>query len=488
MSLQSPLVPAGSSDSSTPWWMTVVQGPDQLRQRVAFALSEIFVISGQAGPLVGDYAPILAYEDLLANGAFGNFRDLLDAISHSAQMGAYLTYYKNQKTDPKTGVHPDENYAREVMQLFTVGLTKLNPDGTEQLDAKGNPVPTYALADVENLARVFTGWGSNPIPPHTIDNPQTWQNDFDLLHPLACYPNYHDTDAKTIIGGVVIPAGGTCESDMKVALDTLFHHPNVGPFIGKQLIQRLVTSNPSPGYVGRVAAAFDDDGTGVRGNLLAVIEAVLTDVEARKAGMAAKLREPILFFTNLYRAFSATDMNDGKVAEYQLVENGYNLYDEQAYYSPTVFNFFRPDYRPAGPLLTAGLVGPEFQILNEATIVNIVNQLEPSIYQYVDSAGTVYSGQDNYKTPLAGASVLLKTAQWEPFASDPGTLLDKLGLVFMQGAMPAPMRTTILDYITPIVSGTNGSNMGTSPTAVAAQRVIDATFLVLSSPQYAIQR
>jgi hypothetical protein len=309
------------------------------------------------------------------------------------------------------------------------------------------------------------------------------------MHPLACYQNYHDTGAKTIINGVSVPSGGTCDSDLTIALDALFNHPNVGPFLGQQLIQRLVTSNPSPAYVGRVAAVFNNDGTGTRGNLEAVVEAILTDEEATTAGTAAKLREPIFFYTNLYRAFSGVDVGDSNIGEYQVVEDGYNLWGEAPLYAPNVFNFFRPNYLRPGPLLSAGLVAPEFQILNEATVVNMANQIEPSVYQYVDSTGTQYSGVDNYPIPLTPQSVLLKTAEWEPFAADPGTLVDKLNLVLMQGVMPDAMRTTIVNYVTTIQGGSNGNNEAEAGSVgAAAQRVIDATFLVMNSPQYAIQR
>jgi uncharacterized protein (DUF1800 family) len=474
-----------------PWWTTVVNAPDQLRQRVSFALSQIFVVSEQNGALIYQNPAVTAYSDLLTTNAFINFRDLLNTVTLSPVMGVYLTYFKNQKPDPALGIHADENYAREVMQLFTVGLVMLNNDGTPQLDGSGNPIPTYGLPEIENLARVFTGWGSDPVPPDTVSTPQAWQYDYDLIDPMACYPQYHDTGAKTIIGGVAVPAGGTCESDLKIALDTLFNHPNVGPFIGQQLIQRLVTSNPSPAYVSRVAAAFNDDGSGVRGDMLAVVEAVLTDPEAITAGTAAKLREPLLRFTNLYRAFAASDSGDSNIGEYQVVQSGYVSYDEAPYDSPTVFNFFRPNYIEPGPIATANLVAPEFQITNELTEVTLSNLLEFFNYQYVDSAGDQFSGPDNSPNTIAATDVLLKTAEWEPLASDLGTLVDKVGLVFMEGAMPSAMQTTILDYLKAPGVGAGGNpvtSSSNSAAAAAALSVIDATYLVISSPQYAIQR
>jgi uncharacterized protein (DUF1800 family) len=484
--LQAPLLPQANSDPYVPWWTTVVTAPDQLRQRLSFALSEILVLSDASSALNAQTQNVAVYEDILTGGAFGNFRDLLDTVSHSPTMGLYLSFFKNTD-DPSAGVHADENYAREIMQLFTVGLWMLNPDGTQMLDSKGNPIPTYAQADVENLARAFTGWGSAPIPPDTIDTPTAWLYDLDAQSPMVCYPTHHDTTAKTIIGGVSIPAGGTCDSDLKIALDTLFQHPNAGPFLGKQLIERLVTSNPSPAYVGRVAAAFANDGTGARGNLLAVAEAVLTDPEAITAGTAAKLREPIIAFTNLYRAFSAADPSDGKIDEGQVVPQGFNNFAEAPMYSPTVFNFFRPDYQFPGPLTSAGLVAPEFQIANENTVITTLSLFESFSYQFLDSTNQQHSGSYGFSTPInPNGSVLLHTAEWEHFASDAGSLADELNLVFMQGQMPDAMRTAIVDYVTPITSISQSPQAG--PAAVAGQRVVEGTFLVVTSPQFAIQR
>jgi uncharacterized protein (DUF1800 family) len=476
-SLTLPLVPQTNSDRLVPWWTLAVNGPDQLRQRVAFALSEILVVSSSAASLVDQSQGVSVYIDLLVQNAFGNFRDLLEAITLSPAMGQYLTYFKSDKPNPATGSHADENYAREIMQLFTIGLVQLNPDGSQKTDGSGNPLPTYGLPEIENLARVFTGWGSAPLPPHTAGSDDAWQYDLDFLHPMTPYETHHDTGAKTIIGGVNIPAGGTCESDLKIALDTLFQHPNVGPFIGRGLIQRLVTSNPSPAYVGRVAAAFANDGHGVRGDMLAVVEAILTDPEARTAGTAAKLREPMIRFTELYRAFGATNLaGNGQISEGEVVTLALGTMDQSPYWAPTVFNFFTPDYSRPSPLLAAGLATPEFEITNENTIVLVSNQIENSAYQYIDSSGAQHAGADDYTSATDPTSVMLHTAEWEPFASDPGTLVDDLGLVFMAGQMPAAMRASLVQYI------------GLIPATSPAQRVAEAAYLVTMSPQFSIQR
>ena len=476
-SLTLPLVPQTNGERLVPWWTLAVNGPDQLRQRVAFALSEILVVSSSAASLVDQSQAVSVYIDLLVENAFGNFRDLLDAVTHSPAMGQYLTYFKSDRPNPATGSHADENYAREIMQLFTIGLVELNPDGSPKADGSGNPIPTYGLPEIENLALVFTGWGSNPLAPHALGSEDAWLYDLDFLNPMTPYDTHHDTTAKTIVGGVAIPAGGTCESDLKIALDTLFQHPNVGPFIGRRLIQRLVTSNPSPAYVGRVSAAFADNGYGVRGDMLAVIEAILTDPEALTAGAAAKLREPMIRFTELYRTFGATDLaGDGNIPENEVVTLGLGTMAEAPYWAPTVFNFFTPAYSRPGALLAASLASPEFEITNENTAVLMSNQVEASAYQYIDSSGAQHAGADDYTTATDPTSVMLHTAAWESFASDPGTLVDNLGLVFMEGQMPPAMRASIVGYI------------GLIPASSPAQRVAEAAYLVTMSPQFSIQR
>ena len=486
MSRTAPNVPKNGvpGNNSQVVWMTIAtNGPDQLRQRMAFALSEILVV----GQMNFDEEELGQYYDILAQYSLGNFRDLLDAVTLSPVMGVYLTYFKNAKADPSLNTHPDENYAREVMQLFTIGLYELNPDGSPRLSG-GKPVPTYTQTTVENMAAVFTGWGSQPIPPHTID--QAWQYDADWYDPMVCYPDYHDTTAKTLVNNTPVPAGGDCTADLKIALDALFNHPNVGPFIGKQLIQRLVSSNPSPAYVSRVAAVFDDDGTGTRGNLLAVAKAILTDVEARTPGTGmGKIREPLLRFTEMYRAFAAADEapDGGSVLnlstvdstqptldEYRTTVMAYNTLDEAALSAPAVFNFFRPDYLQPGPLAKAGLFAPELQITTEATVVNLLSNIEYLAYQYVDSGGIVHSGDDNSPAQINGSSVLLHTAAWEPYASDPAMLIDQLNVVLMSGQMPADLKAGLVSYITPIPD--------------PALRVISANYMLMFSPQFTVQR
>lgn len=458
------------------WWTNIIAGPDQLRQRVAFALSEIFVVSGISGGLNGASDSQTYYYDILVRNALGNYRTLLEQVSLSPDMGLFLSTMRNDKPNAATGRHADENYAREIMQLFSVGLWELNPDGTSKLDGSGNPIPTYVQADVTSLARALTGWASKATAHPYGD--ESWSYDLDLTDPMVPYENHHDTTAKTIINGTVIPAGGTTAADLKVVLDTLYNHPNVGPFIGQQLIERLVTSNPSPAYVQRVAGAFNNNGQGVRGDLLATVKAVLTDPEATSAGgnNYGKLREPLIRVAALWRGLNAYDPNkrydEGDINIYSL-----NDFHQEVLDAPTVFNFFRPDYRRAGILSDAGMVAPEFQITNENTMVLTENRLAKLSYQFQDSTGSNHAGTDyNASSGLTGASVLLHTAAWEPYAADPATLVDKLNLVLMAGQMSDAMKATLVAYAAQI------------PANTPWVRVAETTSLIVGSPQYAVQR
>ncbi|GAC1629527.1 MAG: hypothetical protein NVS9B10_20810 [Nevskia sp.] len=452
------------------WWQNVVQGPDALRQRVAFALSQILVTSNQ------NNENSAYYYDLLVTNALGNYRTLLEKVTLSEEMGVYLSMFRNDKANPALGTHADQNFAREVMQLFTVGLVQLNLDGTPTRDGSGKPIPTYGYADIAGMADALTGWASAPLKS---TGEQAWRYDQDNLHPMVSYDAHHETAAKTIIGNTAIPAGGTAVSDLKIALDTLFNHPNVGPFLGRQLIQRLVTSNPSPAYVTRVASVFNNNGAGVRGDLLAVVRAILTDPEAVTPGGTTygKLREPLLKISQLWRAFDARDSAGGD-NEFLINQNALALSGEAPLQSPTVFNFFQPDYQRAGPLQAAGLVAPEFQILNENTLVLTANQIDPQAYEFVDSAGTVHGGFQGHEQPSL-ASVRLYTAAWEPYADSPATLVDKFNQVFMLGTMPAAMRSSLIDYANAIP---------TTESAYRARRVAETVDLLINSPQFSIQR
>ncbi|HEY2145441.1 MAG TPA: DUF1800 domain-containing protein [Steroidobacteraceae bacterium] len=281
------------------FFMNALNDPDQLRQRVAFALSQIFVVSGIE---VYEAYGMANYQNMLLNDAFGNFRDLLQDVTLSPVMGRYLDMAANYKSDPARGTAPNENYGREVLQLMSIGLYELNPDGSQQLDNTGAPMPTYDQSVVIGFAAAFTGWTYAPMAGAT----SSWANPLDYDGVMVAFDSEHEPGPKTLLNGFTVPAGQTSAQDLKMALDDIFNHPNVGPFIGKQLIQHLVTSNPSPAYVARISAVFADNGSGVRGDMAAVVKAILTDPEARGDTPASSgfghLREPALFITSMLRS------------------------------------------------------------------------------------------------------------------------------------------------------------------------------------------
>jgi len=450
--------PSGFDAAS--WWK-LCSSPDTLRQRIALALSEILVV-GIDG-LRGSWQAFAAayYFDILEAHAFGNYRQLLEAVTLSPAMGEWLTYRGNVKGNPKTGSLPDENYAREIMQLFTIGLVELNTDGTPRL-VGGVTQPTYDQDDVMGLARVWTGWNWN-LPgigePHTPTTP-----DFQG-QPMVQIAARHETGEKVFLD-TIIPAGTDGTTSMHIALDALFNHPNVGPFIGKQLIQRLVTSNPSPAYVGRVAAAFNGSAGGVRGDLRAVIRAILLDEEARAApgGDASpaggcKLREPMLRFCQWARAYHATAAND----EWSIgnTSDPARRLGQSPLRSPTVFNFFRPGYAPPGSAVAkAGLVAPEFQITNETSVVGYVNFMQRAI---ASGVGDVIANYGNL-LPLAG------NAQ---------TLLTEINTVLAAGQIGAGNLQSMVGAV---------DSMPRSDSAAVARRVYAALLLVMASPEYIVQK
>lgn len=454
------------------WCKGAVQGPDQLRQRMAYALSQILIVSTSNMTLGLEARSIASFWDMLVNGALGNYRTLLENVSKHPAMGIFLSHWKNEKPDPVTGRHADENYAREIMQLFSVGLVELNMDGTVKLSG-GNPIPTYTQAHVEGAARVFTGWGSAPAN-YASGSQESWMYDNNLWDPMIAFQTYHDTDSKFVIGNNTLPAGRTAQQDLTAFLDILFAHPNVAPFISKALIQLLICSNPSPAYVERVATVFADNGSGVRGDLLAVAKAIFTDVEARTPHTTGKLREPVMKIVNLWRAFDAADPNgefEDPLLKYYMM---YNL-AQQPMSSPSVFNFYRPDYVRAGPIKNAGLVCPEFQITNEKYVCTVPNMIQRLAYNWESSTG-VKNGDPNYGGNPEVEDVLCKTAAWESLAANSANLIDKLNTVLMQGLMPTAMRTSLINYSNGISSGT--------PWA----RAIETASLIINSAQYTVQR
>jgi uncharacterized protein (DUF1800 family) len=440
------------------WWELALSAPDQLRQRVAFALSEIFVVSDVNDVLANHPEAVAAYYDMLARDAFGNFRQLLEDVTLHPVMGAYLSALKSAKADERRGTSADENYAREVMQLFTIGLNQLQPDGTYRLGKDGRPISTYDQSTVVETARVFTGWGFYSSEP----KPNFFGATANFFQPMMLYPEQHDAGPKTLVDGVKIPAKAGGAADLKVTLDTLFNHPNTGPFICRQLIQRLVTSNPSPAYVYRVSQVFAHNGHGERGDLGAVIRAILLDYEARSPDVAhnagyGKLKEPLLQATALLRAFDASSPS-GRIH----LPNPEGTLGQAALRSPTVFNFFEPNYVLPGRLAEAGLYAPEYQILTDTTAISIPNQLRSFIHS---------------PAKPGEYTITLKLGPLLPLAKTPDALIDYLDLVFCAGAMPAPARAAITTTLAALPAATTD-----------LERVRTALDLVVTSPAATVQR
>ena len=440
----------GGTHRQAAWWKIALTAPDQLRQRVAFALSEILVISDQ-DPTVNTWQEGTAnFDDVLVANAFGNFRTLLEQVALHPIMGVYLSAIRNGKAtfdaEGNQLSSANENFAREIMQLFTIGLNELNPDGTLRLDATGQPIPTYNQQTIVETAKVFTGWGF--FSTDGARNFRTTGGNVpnDWLIPMMLYPEQHDNTSKTIIGGKVLPAAQGGTQDLKDTLDALFNHANTGPFISRQLIQRLVTSNPSPGYVYRVAQVFANNGAGVRGDLGAVVRAILLDYEARSPALLSdvghgKLKEPLLRATAFMRAFGAAS-DSGR---YNI--DAYPGLVQAALRAPTVFNFFQPDYARPGGLAGAGLYSPEFQIMTDTSGITMPNFFHFYIYNSKPAASSTDSGETIY----------LKPDSLIPLARTPQPLVDQLNLLFCAGTMSSATSARIVVALTamPAVTATD---------------------------------
>lgn len=505
-----PLYPTTPYSVMTPSiWKQYFEAPDQLRQRVANALSQIMVIS-MNNNTIGDQACAPAsYLDLLGANAFGNFRNLIKDVTLSPAMGEYLDMKGSAKADldPRSPTIPSENYARELMQLFTIGTVMLNIDGSVQFDAGGKPINTYSEATAQEVARALTGWnhaGQNQADPYK------W------LYPDVPYPSVtnavkactgwsapmepwltsyrssdggshlitggaHDMGAKTLLTypgsagfSQNLPAGQTAVQDLDSVINNLFNHPNVGPFIGEQLIQRLVTSNPSGAYVTRVANAFNDNGSGVRGDMKAVIRAILLDPEARaprgtQPNTFGKLREPIMRFTHLHRAFDAKMAGGYYSAIYDL--GGSDSLGQSPLRAGSVFNFYHPDYSPSGPLAVAQLVGPEFEIANSATISG-----------FMDFSKFAIVGGFNQGQATTNPNIWLKPV-YDPYialAGNPAAMVDALNLTLLSGGISAQFRSQLIDVVTKLTDS--------NPSTQATERFKTAFWLIMNSPEYSIQK
>ena len=429
------------------WWRTAITGNDQLRQRVAFALSEMFVVSTQSIP--GQSIP--SFHNALANDAFGNFSTIMKDVTLSPAMGGYLNMLNSAKP---TGTQiANENYPRELMQLFTLGLNKLNQDGSVQTDGNGQPIPAYTQAQVQAFAKAYTGWTLANTGGGTVT--KFPNNSGDYSDPMVAVSNQHDTTSKTLLDGTVLPGGQSAAQDLDGALTNIFNNSNVGPFVCQQLIQHLVTSTPSPAYVSRIAGVFANNGNGTRGDMKAVITAILTDQEARAGDTNASydgghLREPVLFITAMMRGlgFANTDAN----SSYFSLSGQSAKLSQEPYRANSVFNFFAPDYVIPDSTLNA----PEFGIENTAT----------SVLQLSLADAIVNNKIGGFKVDLSNTSAMGQ------LAAKPSDLVDTLSVLFMHSQMPDAMRSTIINAITPLTSN--------------AQRVRVAVYLVITSSQYKI--
>ena len=474
----------GSADSNTfyqTWWRQALTGEDQLRQRVAFALSQIFVVS-LADPTI-DPRGAASYYDMLTRNALGNFRTLLNDVSLHPMMGRYLTFLANQKEDAAGTRTPDENYAREVMQLMTIGLVELNADGTPRL-VNGQSVATYTPADIAGLAKVFTGFSwYHPAPTNTTFFGGSADPDRSIRSMIA-YPNFHSTSAKVFLG-TTIPASATVDpmGDLGIALDRLFNHANTAPFISQRLIQQLVTSNPSPAYVGRVSAVFANNGSGVRGDMAAVVRAILTDAEARNAATAAssasfgKLREPVMRLANWARAFGATSQSGTFLITSTSANTSLN---QSPLTSPSVFNFWRPGFVPPATtqLGANSLFAPEFQVVDEVTTASYINVMQDWINQGIGS------------TPPGGTGRDVRSAYTSEIAltDSPASLTDRMNLLLFYGQMTATTRTRIEAAIAAVpIPAPTGSNQAAID-AARLNRAKTAVFFSMISPDYLAQR
>ncbi|WP_018998038.1 DUF1800 domain-containing protein [Hirschia maritima] len=469
--------------------MNAIDGDDELRQRVAFALSEILVISLLDSTLSDAPRAVAYYQDILTEHALGNYRDLLEEVTYSPAMGHYLTYLGNKKADPASGRMPDENYAREIMQLFTIGLVELNQDGSLKVGADGEPIETYDNDDITELAKVFTGLSLNNenFRRNLLANDGAHQ-----AQRMVIFENQHSDLAKSFLT-TEIPTDTLGEESIVTALDALVNHENTAPFVSHQLIQRLVTSNPSPDYIQRVSGAFaagqftlpngEVVGDGRRGDLAATVAAILFDDEARNSANInsntfGKIREPIIRFIHWSRAFDVGTVTPASMPS--LWHTGdVNSLGQQGYGAPSVFNFFRPGYVPPGTESGAAeLTVPELQIINAASIAGYVGTMNAFIFEgfanndggeLVDTAEMRASFRPDYSDELA-------------LADSPSDLIDHLDIILTNGQMSQDTKDIVQDAVSAI------PNVTTTDFDGPRLRVYYAVLLVMTSPDYIVQR
>ncbi len=435
------------------WFNIGITGADQLRQRTAFALSQIFVV-GPAPKVFPHYA--VEYYDILVRNSFGNVRDILEAITLSPVMGKYLSLANSKKHDPLTNSYPDENFARELMQLFTLGLNKLNMDGSEKLDADGNTIATYSQNDIEELARVLTGW--------RLDTNIT---------PMKQLTKYHDYDEK-VVWGQVFPAGQTGYEDLTQALDFLFNHSNTAIFLSKLLIKRLTISNPTPGYIRRVARVFRDNGFGVRGDMKAIIKAILLDRSltdghadsgtetgnSSKKYHFGKAKEPLIVLTNFCRALDVTSNDPSRWWDVFMLSQG--GVGQAPLFAESVFNFYEPDYAPEGEFSEKGLTAPEFTLFTMENLINLSNKLWKRIQSWDNDKTTSWSWN---KTIHDNA------------INEPLTYIELINDVFYGGLMSEQLQSYMLNMLDDMtIRGLSDD-----------KKIEEALFVVQCSPEFRCQ-
>lgn len=482
---------SGAPELNHPFWKNAIIGPDQLRQRIAFALSEIFVVSVQDGCGANNSKSAADYLDMLGKKAFGTYRDLLESVALHPIMGCYLSHMRNQKEDVTTGRVPDENFAREIMQLMSIGLHQLNLDGTAKLSLSGQPIDTYGAGDITGLAKVFTGWSlacpdsSDRCFRYTSTQLDTVTPDRWWM-PMQPYANFHSSSEKRFLG-LVIPAQSVASpaTSLKIALDGIAAHPNVAPFISKQLIQRFVTSNPSPAYVQRVSTVFKT----TNGNIQATVKAILLDTEARNMANTSsdsfgKVREPILRLSALLRAYGAQSKTNNFIL-WSTADAGTGL-AQSPLQSPSVFNFFRPGYLPPGSeSAKANLVAPEMQILHETSAAGYVNYMRNVIDRGAGGAG--YDGTDSlpdvrleYQSNPNSSMLTL--------AATPEALVENINQRLMYGTMPASLKLEIISAISTIDYRDKLQPKADQIAATYNQRLRSALLLAVASPEFQVQQ
>ena len=485
-----PTVGANQEQVWESFWQQALNGPDQMRQRAVFALSQIFVISALDGAVGNEPRAMAAWLDMLGDKGLTTYRELLEAVALHPLMGRYLSHLRNQKADLVSGRVPDQNFARESMQLFSLGLVRLNPDGTPLL-VNGRAVETYGPDDVNGLARVFTGfsWACPAAPANNcfLNGNSGGVSDPDrAFKPMVAYPQYHSTEVKSFLG-VTIPVQAVADpvGDLRIALDTLSTHPNVAPFISRQLIQRLVSSNPSPAYVQAVAAVFNDNGTGVRGDMKSVFKAIYTHPDARLLNKTTgKLREPVLRLSAYLRAFPhQTDTGRWRVGN---TDSAATSLGQTPLRAPSVFNFYRPGYvAPGSDTAAAGLVAPEMQLLNETSVSGWVNFMRDNL---TSGVGT-YNGTVN--TVVLNRRDMQRDWQLEMgLASQPDALADRVLQKLLYGQASVALRTELINNINSIVVpplNATGSNLA-AVNAALRNRVNAALLLTLAAPEFLAQK